>query len=66
VFIITTNTFKKMKSFAMRQGFYSNKKTKLRTDIRIRIRGAVIRIHVNETCIRAVIRITAEQHPEKE
>lgn len=33
----------------------------MRTDIRIRIRGGVIRIRINETCIRTVIRVTAEQ-----
>jgi hypothetical protein len=33
---------------------------KLGADIRTRIRSRVIRIRVAETCIRAVIRITAE------
>ena len=33
----------------------------MRVDVRIRIRGHVIRISVGEACIRAVIRITAEQ-----
>lgn len=37
----------------------------MRTDVRIRIRGGVIRVRVNETCIRPVIRITAEQKPTK-
>ena len=35
----------------------------MRTDVRIRIRGGVIRIRISEACIRAVIRITAEQNP---
>ena len=34
----------------------------MRTDIRARIRGAVIRVRVDETGIRAVIRVTAEVH----
>lgn len=32
-----------------------------RADVRIRIRGGVIRVRIGETCIRPVIRITAEQ-----
>ena len=32
----------------------------MRPDIRIRIRGGIIRIRVKEPCIRAIIRITAE------
>lgn len=35
----------------------------MRTDVRIRIRGGVIRIRISEARIRAVIRITAEQNP---
>ena len=35
----------------------------MRTDVRIRIRGGVIRIRIGEARIRAVIRITAEQNP---
>lgn len=31
----------------------------MEADIRIRIRHAVVRIEVTETCIRAVIRVTA-------
>jgi hypothetical protein len=38
-------------------------KAKVRTDVRIRIRGGVIRIRISEARIRAVIRITAEQNP---
>ena len=34
----------------------------LRTDIRIRIRGRVIRIRIHEPRIRTIIRITAEQN----
>ena len=34
----------------------------MRTDVRIRIRGGVIRVRIGETCIRTVIRVTAEQH----
>ena len=37
----------------------------MRTDIRIRIRGGVIRIRIAEACIRTVIRITAEQDTTK-
>jgi len=33
----------------------------MRTDVRIRIRGGVIRVRIGETCIRTVIRVTAEQ-----
>ncbi len=33
-----------------------------RTDIRIRVRGGVIRVRIGEACIRTVIRITAEQN----
>ena len=33
----------------------------MRPDIRIRIRGGVIRVRIAEACIRTVIRITAEQ-----
>ena len=33
-----------------------------RADVRIRIRGGVIRVRIGETRIRPVIRITAEQH----
>lgn len=33
-----------------------------RADVRIRIRGGVIRVRIGETCIRTVIRITAEQN----
>ena len=33
----------------------------MRTDVRIRIRGGVIRVRIGEARIRAVIRITAEQ-----
>lgn len=35
----------------------------MRADVRIRIRGSVIRIRISEACIRTVIRITAEQKP---
>ena len=35
----------------------------MRTDVRIRIRGGVIRVRICEARIRAVIRITAEQNP---
>lgn len=35
----------------------------MRTDVRIRIRGGVIRVRISEARIRAVIRITAEQNP---
>ena len=35
----------------------------MRTDVRIRIRGGVIRVRIGEARIRAVIRITAEQNP---
>lgn len=35
----------------------------MRTDVRIRIRGGVIRIRISEARRRAVIRITAEQNP---
>ena len=34
-----------------------------RPDVRIRVRGNVIRIRIGEACIRTVIRSTAEQHP---
>ena len=34
----------------------------MRPDVRIRIRGGVIRVRIGETVIRTVIRITAEQH----
>jgi len=33
----------------------------VKPDIRIRIRSRIIRIHVGETCIRAIIRIRAGQ-----
>lgn len=33
-----------------------------RADGRIRIRGGAIRVRIGETCIRTVIRITAEQN----
>ena len=35
----------------------------MRTDVRIRIRGGVIRVRIGEARIRTVIRITAEQTP---
>ena len=35
----------------------------MRADVRIRIRGSVIRVRISEACIRTVIRITAEQKP---
>ena len=35
----------------------------MRADVRIRIRGGVIRVRIGETRIRTVIRITAEQKP---
>ena len=35
----------------------------MRTDVRIRVRGGVVRIRISEGRIRAVIRITAEQNP---
>lgn len=35
----------------------------MRTDVRIRIRGGVIRVRIGEARIRTVIRITAEQNP---
>lgn len=35
----------------------------MRADVRIRIRGSVIRIRISEACIRTVIRVTAEQNP---
>lgn len=38
----------------------------MRPDIRVRIRGGVIRIRVHETGIRAVIRITAEVNPTRD
>lgn len=34
-----------------------------RPDVRIRIRGNVIRIRIGEACIRTVIRIAAEVNP---
>ena len=37
----------------------------MRADVRIRIRGGVIRIRIAEACIRTVIRITAEQDTTK-
>lgn len=60
----------KSKSFAKWQGHCSTLDTQPiavriseafpRADVRIRIRGGVIRIRVNEACIRSVIRITTE------
>ena len=38
-------------------------KAKARTEMRIRIRGNVIRKRIGEARIRTVIRMTAEQHP---
>lgn len=37
----------------------------VRADVRMRIRGGVIRIRIAEACIRTVIRITAEQDTTK-
>lgn len=37
----------------------------MRADVRIRIRGGVIRVRIAEACIRTVIRITAEQDTTK-
>lgn len=33
----------------------------MKTDVRIRIRSRIIRIHVGDTCIRTIIRIRAGQ-----
>ena len=58
--------------FAKRQGCLpdivdiSNVLAEVRADVRIRIRGDVIRVRIGETCIRTVIRITAEQKPTRE
>ena len=55
--------------FAKRQGCLpdivdiSNVLAEVRADVRIRIRGNVRRVRIGETCIRTVIRITAEQKP---
>ena len=52
--------------FAKRQGLtFCKKIALLRPDIRIRIRGRIIRIRVTEACIRAIIRIAAEQESRK-
>jgi len=37
-----------------------NPPSKPRADIRIRIRGRIIRVHVGETVIRAIIRIATD------
>ena len=49
-------------AFALLYLFFINKSVLPRTDIRIRIRGGVIRIRIRKPGIRAVIRITAEIH----
>lgn len=43
-------------------GKYRSEKppSKPRADIRIRIRGRIIRVHVSETVIRAIIRIATD------
>ena len=43
------------------QAFRPVLKSVARADVRIRIRGSVIRVRIDEACIRTVIRVTAEQ-----